>query len=412
MEEKDKQILSLLQENERLKNELLDANNIIEAIRSGEIDALIVHKNGRSEIYSIESADYTYRILIEKFSEGALSMTYNGIILYCNDSFGKILNLPTDRITGTSLTDYLDHFHNLQALMGDLKKGTVKREINLRMENAIIPVTISFTDLHPHVEGIGVVVTDLTEKKQHERALLAYQQQLETKVHELNSTNVSLSQFIHVISHDLKEPVRKILMYTSRLAESTKLTEANPIKVIKSSAMRLNSLVDDLVKYAFNSTRHQAIEVDLNTVLSEVMDDLELIITERAAQIEFKDLPVISATEVQMGQLFSNLISNSIKYCKEGVVPHIKISHHLERDGDMLYDRIAVSDNGIGMDNAHLDKIFTIFQRLHLRNEYSGNGIGLAICKKIMENHNGHISVESTPEEGSTFNLYFPARSI
>ena len=110
-----------------------------------------------------------------------------------------------------------------------------------------------------------------------------------------------------------------------------------------------------------------------------------------------------------MRQLFSNLIANAIKYSKAGVNPEINIYRNIAADGDNDYYKVCVQDNGIGMDNAHLNKIFTIFQRLHLRNEYSGNGIGLAICKKIMENHSGRIDVESTLGVGSTFNLYFPA---
>jgi PAS domain S-box-containing protein len=408
LEEKDLHINRLLSEIEALKSQLFDANSIIDAIKHGEVDALVLHADGSPQIYSMESADYTYRILIEKFGEGALSVAHNGLILYCNDYFGKLINISSEKITGSYLFNYFDDPSEFNFLMENLSTEAIKREITLNVKGKKITVNISFTDLNPTVEAIGVVVTDLTEKKQNEQSLLKYQQQLEEKVAELNITNVNLGQFIHVISHDLKEPLRKILMYTARLSDTAKVGESTPVSVIQSSATRLNSLVDDLVKYAFSSVKDDASPVNLNDVLKEVTDDLELMITEYNAKIEYADLPEITGTKVQMRQLFSNLISNAIKYGKEGVDPVVKIGYDIEPEGDNFYFRISVEDNGIGMDNAHLNKIFTIFQRLHMRNEYSGNGIGLAICKKIMENHHGRITVSSNLNVGSVFNLYFP----
>ncbi|MES2691022.1 MAG: ATP-binding protein [Bacteroidota bacterium] len=406
MEEKNSYINRLLSEIEDLKIQLFDANSLIDAIKHGEVDALVLHSDGSPQIYSMESADYTYRILIEKFGEGALSIAHNGLILYCNEYFGKLANLSCEKITGSYLIDYFDDPAEFDLLIASLSTEAVKREIILHIKDKKIPVNISFTDLHPTVEAIGVVVTDLTEKKRNEQALLEYQQQLEEKVAELNITNVNLGQFIHVISHDLKEPLRKILMYTERLTDTTQVAGSTPVSVIKASALRLNSLVDDLVKYALSSVKDDVTAVNLSSVLEEVKDDLELIISENNASIECAELPEITGTKVQMRQLFSNLISNAIKYSKKGVAPHIKIGYHIEPD-ESFY-KVTVRDNGIGMDNAHLGKIFTIFQRLHMRSEYSGNGIGLAICKKIMENHSGRIQVESTLHEGSLFSMYFP----
>lgn len=406
MEDKDTHIKRLLSEIEALKIQLFDANSIIDAIKHGEVDALVLHNDGSPQIYSMESADYTYRILIEKFGEGALSIGHNGLILYCNDYFGKLVNLSCEKITGSYLPDYFDEPAEFDVLMANLSTEAIKKEIILNINGRKIPVNISFTDLQPTVEAIGVVVTDLSEKKRNEQALLKYQQQLEEKVAELNITNVNLGQFIHVISHDLKEPLRKILMYTERLTDTSQAVNNNPVSIIKASALRLNSLVDDLVKYAFSSVKDDVTTVCLNNVLDEVTDDLELIISEKKAHVEYTALPQITGTKVQMRQLFSNLISNAIKYSKKEIAPHVKIGCHT-LPGENLY-KITISDNGIGMDNAHLGKIFTIFQRLHMRNEYSGNGIGLAICKKIMENHSGRIEVESTLNEGSLFSLYFP----
>jgi len=405
----------LFLEIESLKEQLCDANSVIEAIKDGSVDALVVHNGGEPQIYSIESADYTYRILIEKLGEGALSMTNEGLILYCNEYFSKLIDLPAEKIIGTYLYSYFKNTEECSGLIEvSISTGASKGEIELKSNNSKLAVNISMTDLRPTVAAIGVVVTDLTQKKRHEEELINYQHELETKVDELNDTNANLEQFIHVISHDLKEPLRKILMYISRLnSETIGAENQNPVNVIKSSARRLDSLVDDIVKFALSAIKDEVSNVDLNEVLKDVTDDLEFLIRDSAASIDVDALPQIKGSKVQMRQLFSNLIVNAIKYAKPNTPPVIKITQqyvteadHYNRQAKRL--RIDIQDNGIGMDKQYLSKIFVIFQRLHLRNEYSGNGIGLSICKKIMENHNGSIEVDSELDRGSTFSLNFP----
>ena len=405
----------LFLEIELLKMQLDDANSVIEAIKDGSVDALVVHNGGEPQIYSIESADYTYRILIEKLGEGALSMTNEGLILYCNDYFCKLIDLPAEKIIGTYLDSYFKNTEECSRLINlSISAGASKGEIELKSSNANRAVNISMTDLRPTVAAIGVVVTDLTQKKRHEEELLNYQHELETKVEELNDTNANLEQFIHVISHDLKEPLRKILMYTSRLnVETIGAENQNPVNVIKSSAKRLDSLVDDIVKFALSAVKDEVSNVDLNEVLKDVADDLEFLIRDSAASIDVDALPQIIGSKVQMRQLFSNLIVNAIKYARPNTPPAIKITQQYVTEADhhnrqAKHLRIDIQDNGIGMDKQYLSKIFVIFQRLHLRNEYSGNGIGLSICKKIMENHNGRIEVDSELDRGSIFSLYFP----
>lgn len=408
---------SLLSQIEELKNRLFEANSIIEAIREGEVDALVLNKEGQPHVYSITSADYTYRILIEKIGEGALSISEEGLILYCNDHFSKLIGISANEITGTYIYAYFNPAEEFIRLKDALVNGTSKGELILNGREKELQVYVSLTDLNPHIPAIGLVVTDLTEKNKNEADLRTSQRKLEQKVEELNTTNTNLEQFIHVISHDLKEPLRKVITYTSHLYDTKSpvlgKSEMKSLDVINSSALRLNSLVDDLVKYAFSATKTETGNVDLKEVLKEVMDDLELVIRENGATIECMELPAISGSKVQMRQLFSNIISNAIKYSRKGVPPRICITTAKVTDVDAMspekqFFKVSFSDNGIGMEKSHLSKIFTIFQRLHLRDEYSGNGIGLAICKKIMENHRGKIEVESSPDNGSIFYLYFP----
>jgi PAS domain S-box-containing protein len=412
----DKNIGSLLAEIESLKEKLYESNSIIDAIKEGDVDALVVNNKGVAQLYSLETADYTYRLLIEKFRQGALSIAKNGLILYCNDYFAKLVNIPSEKIIGNYIQEHFDNASQFATLIEALKYGLSTHEILFKTNDSptTFPAYISLTDLEPSVEAIGIVVIDLTEKKKHEEALIKHQEELERKINELNRINSNLEEFIHVISHDLKEPLRKIVMHNSKI-DGSYLTEidAKSMDVIKLSVLRLNSLVDDLVKYSSQTAQEEHTEIDLATVILEVTEDLEVIITDKKADITVGDLPVIKASKVQMRQLFSNLISNAIKYCKPNCPPVIQIHQTDNLDVEIpnqnsKFVKIQIKDNGIGMEKNHLIKIFTIFQRLHARNEYSGNGIGLAICKKIMENHSGNITVESKLNEGTTFNIYFP----
>lgn len=413
----NKNIDSLLAEIESLRERLDESNSIIDAIKEGDVDALVVNNNGTPQLYSLETADYTYRLLIEKFRQGALSIAKNGLILYCNDFFAKLVNTPSEKIIGNYIQEYFDNASQFVTLIEGLKFGLSTHEILFKSNGGsptIFPAYISLTDLEPSVDAIGIVVIDLTEKKKHEEALLQHQQQLEGKINELNRINSNLEEFIHVISHDLKEPLRKIVMHNGKI-DGTYLNgvDAKSMEIIKLSVLRLNSLVDDLVQYSSHTAKEERTEINLTTVIAEVVEDLEVIITDKNADIKTGELPVIKASRVQMRQLFSNLISNAIKYCKADTPPVIKIYQADDLEVELpnqnsKFVKIQIKDNGIGMESSHLLKIFTIFQRLHARNEYSGNGIGLAICKKIMENHSGNITVESTLNEGTTFNLYFP----
>jgi signal transduction histidine kinase len=415
-----KTVDQLLAKISELESKLLEANGIIEAIREGSVDALVLNKDGKPSIYSIESADYTYRLLIEKFDEGALSISEEGWVLYCNEYFSNLVGIPTNKIIGTFFNSYVDSVGLFQQLKMDLKNGPSKGEIVLNIGGKKLPVCASLTDLNPSVPAIGIIITDLSERRRHEEALSIYQRKLELKISELNQMNMNLGQFIHVISHDIKEPLRKIVAYSSHLsstaADVLPPDKLNSLGVIGSSASRLNSLVDDLVKYAFSTNKDEAAEVDLNLVIRDVMDDLELLVAENSATVRPRPLPKIMGSAIQMRQLFSNLITNAIKFRKAEASPVITIETDItdcidKHDPNKKFHRISLHDNGIGMDKARLTKIFMIFRRLHMPEEYPGNGIGLAICKKIMENHQGNIEAESSPNIGSTFHLYFPVNT-
>lgn len=171
----------------------------------------------------------------------------------------------------------------------------------------------------------------------------------------------------------------------------------------------MGNLIDDLLLYSHVSQRpHEMEDVDLSEKVKRVIDDLELDINQKGAMIHVSDLPTVKGHQRQLQQLFQNLLSNAIKYSTPGVQPLIEIAATLVQENNTAYHLITVKDNGIGFSEEYSLKIFQMFTRLHGKNEYSGTGVGLSIVKKVVENHNGFIRVESVPGKGSVFKIYLP----
>ncbi len=232
---------------------------------------------------------------------------------------------------------------------------------------------------------------------------------------ELQRSNQNLEEFAHAASHDLKEPVRKIDYFTnhlkSQLSPYLKEGELRSFNRIENATHRMGNLIDDLLLYSHVSQRpHETEHVDLNHNVQNVLEDLELNIEEKKAVIEVEDLPIVKGYRRQLQQLFQNLLSNALKYSKEDVAPHIHITADKVKENGKEYHLIAMKDNGIGFESEYYDKIFQMFTRLHGKSEYSGTGVGLSIVKKVVENHDGFIGVESTVGEGSVFKVYLPVK--
>ncbi|MCF2488905.1 ATP-binding protein [Dyadobacter sp. CY347] len=240
---------------------------------------------------------------------------------------------------------------------------------------------------------------------------------------ELLNSNSNLQQFAYAASHDMQEPLRKILSFSSRLqtvyGNSFDENGIFMLNRIQDASKRMSSMIDDLLAYSRLTTRDSAFEpVDLGKVVSSVIADLEFSIEEQKSDIQVSHLPTVWGNASQLTQLVQNLLSNAIKYRKQDVPSVIEI-HARELDAteimdlprllsDHSYIRFEVRDNGIGFDERYLDRIFQMFQRLHGRGEFSGSGIGLALCKKVVQNHHGYITAKSEPEIGSTFIVYLP----
>ena len=261
---------------------------------------------------------------------------------------------------------------------------------------------------------------DITEMK-------VYEKDLKYKIEELNRSNQDLEQFAYIASHDLQEPLRKIMAFGDRL--STKYGEELGsdgqfyLSRMLDAASRMKILMENLLSYSRVSTKTEPFElVDLGLTVEGILSDLEMKIQDVDAQITMMKMPTLNALPTQMQQLFQNLITNALKFIKPNVKPIISIEAY-ETDFQEVslvgvpfkhdkYYKIVVSDNGIGFDAEYAEKIFLIFQRLHGRSEFEGTGLGLAICKKIVDNHHGYIIAKSELNKGATFTVYLPIEEL
>jgi PAS domain S-box-containing protein len=263
-----------------------------------------------------------------------------------------------------------------------------------------------------HVKQILNISLDITERIEAEQVLLQ-------RTRELQQSNASLEEFAYITSHDLKEPLRKISLFVERLAAlRTSCTEEEGLyyEKILDASERMRQMIDDILSLSLVSKKWKMERVDLQKVMDEVLCALDEEIRMKGAVVEVDDLPVMQAITPQIGQLFHNLISNSLKFCRPEVSPCIHIRHNVLMPSEVRspvtpasrYIQIVFSDNGIGFDNNFQEKIFAVFQRLHHRHQYEGTGIGLAICKKIVTNHGGAITASGRIGEGAEFSVILP----
>lgn len=263
---------------------------------------------------------------------------------------------------------------------------------------------------------ILLAIEDITERKLAVNNYIA-------SIAELEKTNEQLDQFVNVASHDLQEPLRKILTFADRIhgAGEHLLTEnmGTYLSKMEDAAKRMSTLIQDLLNYSRTAHHEEQFEeTDLNEIIKQLIPDFEILVEESKAEISVSELPKIHAIPLQMRQLFHNLISNGLKFAKKDVPPKIDISvvklkkedvsKYATLDKNRSYVKIQVKDEGIGLDQKYGEQIFTIFQRLHQPREYKGTGIGLALVRRVVANHDGKIFVTSTIGEGAEFHIILP----
>jgi PAS domain S-box-containing protein len=389
----------------------------------------ITLEKNRAEKLNILNADLEIQNSIFKDAEGVADI---GSYIWYLDTGSAIISDNFYRILGYTPNEFDVTFDNYREFVhpDDLDRYNQLGEETVANGNSDIHtyriITKKGNVKHIYANGQKVekegraasvgVIQDITARVKAE-------EKLRSKNEELKRSNAELESFNRVASHDLQEPMRKIQMFVSRLAEGEleKLSDKGKMYFdkIDSSANRMQTLIKYLLAYSrINRTKKDFVRISLNETLEKVLGDLEERIEESSAKITLENLPLIKAIPFQMEQLFNNLVSNAIKYrslteptkivitCKK--LSRNKISEAFDKKRKNYY-KITIVDNGIGFDQENSEKIFGLFERLHQKEEYSGTGIGLAICKKIVLNHKGHIFAKSEPGKGSTFSIYLPA---
>jgi PAS domain S-box-containing protein len=444
-----KQNEKLIREKDELYNRLIEAIAVVEAIKKGNIDAVLITNNETAKILVSKSADQAYRRFIENMSEGVVTLHTDGMIIYSNSSFAKMVNVPLEKLIGTDFRSHIpiEFIENFERFFNEFPENNSKMELSISNHNGIhthFIVSLNTIRLQDFV-ALNLVWTDVTDQKKVEEKLIIANEHLKTAIEEqiisenkivilnnkleenikiLEDANIELATFAHIASHDLQEPLRKIMTYSGMLItdyfDTIDQRGQNYITNMQRASSRMRSLINDILEYSQLSQKDFSFKLtNLQSIVKEIFSNLEIVIKESKAKITIeKELPFIEANSTQMRQLFQNLISNSLKFIKAGVIPDISITYEIKKgkEIDKLDERILddifcvfyIKDNGIGFSEEYSNKIFTIFQRLHSNSAYDGTGIGLAICKKIVERHNGYITAESKPGEGSLFTIILP----
>lgn len=371
----------------------------------------------------LERSEERYHKMIEEVDDYAiLLMDKSGIIQNWNRGAEKIKGYKDYEIIGKSFQLFYlpeDRESGLpQKLINEayrtgkaLQEGWRVRKDGTRFWGSTVITALH--DTNNNVIGFSKVTRDLTDKKRAEDKINQYAKELEFQ-------NRELEQFAYIAAHDMKEPLRKIQFYSDYIYEhSGQLPEKVKDYLARSiqAAARMKSLIEDLLSYSKASSISQSQEaVDLNDLVKEVITANRETIENYNAVVEVEALPVVQAVPFQFVQLFDNLLNNSLKYRHPDRAPHIKISAEqlpsatspVSEHKNSCFYKISFEDNGIGFDPSYGVKIFDLFQRLHTQSDYTGSGVGLAICKKIIQNHQGFIQAKGELDEGAVFEVYIP----
>ena len=383
----------------------------------------------------VQKSEAQYKTLTNALPLLIFSVDKEGKVVYANEWLSRYSGETVDSLNrnGWRKIVYDEDYASFSVVLNsNITSGTTALKTQVRLVNkdgeplwhqlSLVPLLTENTeplywigymaDIHAQ-KVVEETLKDNFVLKQTQKQLKENQHTLEQYIEELGRSNQELQQFAFVASHDLQEPVRKFIFYSdfllSQMDDIPKERAVQSLKTIQRSAVRMRTLIRDLL--VFSQIKKEATKfapVDLAKIATDAAQDFEMAIQEKKAELVIASLPVINGDERMMGQLFENLISNSLKYARDNEAPKITISHQQHDDRIEL----KFEDNGIGFDEKYLPQMFTLFQRLHDRTVYEGTGLGLAICKKIVDLHQGRIWASSEEGKGATFFVSLPLNNV
>jgi chemotaxis family two-component system sensor kinase Cph1 len=408
-----------------------DFSTLVHELRIHQIELELQNEELRSSQTQLEEIGDKYRELYDSAPVGYVTMDTEGLIQEINLRGADLLGAPRrllmkrpflQFVLKEDLSRFLDH---RKALLqsGSLQTCALRLLSKKGQPFDALLESIPKQDAEGNVVSIRTALMDISERKRMEDELRKSREELEVRVQErtaelesytreLQKSNKALQEFASIASHDMQEPLRKVVSFGKLLkqsyADSLGIEGKDFLDRMVNATERMQALLTSLLHYSRITTRAEPFRsVDLAATVREVLSDLEVWIEKDGGEVRVCDLPTVEADPIQMRQLFQNLIGNALKFHKEGEKPHIEVRGTSLGNG---ITEIVVTDNGIGFDDKYLGKIFMPFQRLHGRNAYGGTGMGLAICKKIVDRHDGTITARSIPGRGSVFTFTLPSK--
>lgn len=405
-----------LKNDEEVYAVLVITRDVTEAVR-----AATALKNANK---SLEERKRFVETIIENSKEIIAVYDKDCRLITLNKACEDMIGFTREGVTGKLLTDIFPGIKGTKSEQDLLKAlgGEVIQNLpyfssltGRYIQNYITPLRNNEGEIYAAL----AIATDVTELVENQQAIVHAHEELQKKNKVLERMNEEMKAFTYIASHDLKEPLRKIKMFATRMEKDMPATSdkgRDYVVRIVNAATRMQNLIAALFSYASLSPEEFKYSLcNLNDLLAVVMKNIAEVVEEKKAVVEIGELPSLYIIPFQFEQLFTNLIENSIKYSNHDCSPHVTINaayvSDLKIEGyatEGNYWHILVVDNGIGFKSEYSDKIFKLFTRLHGVSDYIGNGIGLSICKKIVENHQGIINAVSQPGQGATFNIYIP----
>lgn len=398
----------------------------------GEITGVVLVFRDRTEelavLNKLRESEERYRDLYDEAPVGYIELDCEGRIEKVNEKAVEMLGYTGGEMLGEYMWNFVvekkEVKESIQAILSGYSPSGSALERTYRGKNgALIPVIVEervARDSKARITRIRSTIQEITELKRAKEELMRAKESLESRVRErtaeLELRNKELQDFVFIASHDLKEPLRKVQalgdLVLTRSAASMESESIDYLVRMRNAAARMGDLLESLLAYSRVLTEGNPFtRVSIAEAAQTALSNLETRIKETGGSVELGNLPTLEGDHVQLVQLFQNLFGNAFKFCRESQTPLVRVYSGFlqkgERSGSDQHE-IYVEDNGIGFDEKYLDKIFIPFQRLHGRIEYEGVGMGLAICRKIVERHNGTITAKSVPGKGSTFIVRLP----